>query len=140
MMISLFVYPFLCHDECSQRLVSCWTHAMFSCGTHGLSIRLSRSMNLQETKKDKEGMEYDPSPSVAFWTTDLFHVGVALNILPLVLWVVGLFHQDVEHFHLGLALGNVVTFLGSSILLWDVHSTRHALADMNGAKYEHKSL
>lgn len=141
MVTSLLVYPFLCHDECSKRLASCWTHAIVSCGTHGLSIRLSRSMNYPRQHSDAEEDDYGPSPLfVAFWKTPLFAAAIALHILPLVLWVVGVFDQDVEHFHLGLVFGNVVTLLGSSILLWDVYSTRRALSELNGAKYEHKSL
>lgn len=142
MFMTLFVYPFLCFDECSKRLVSCWTHAIVSCGTHVVSIVLSRSMNNPDDKlDDQHDTHYDsPLPTSAFWTTPLFGLAVCLHILPLFLWVYGAFDQDIEHFHVGLVIGNIVTLSGASILLWDVHSTRQAIADLHGAKYEHKSL
>jgi hypothetical protein len=149
MVISLFVYPFLCHDECSQRLFSCWAHAIVSCGTHGLSIKLSRSMN---PRYPTSGMEDDDDggggrknddlliPPFSLVKSTLFGILVVVHVLPLLLWVMGIFDKDVEHFHLGLVLGNVVTLLGSFLLLWDAQSTREALSDLDGAKYEHKSL
>jgi hypothetical protein len=157
MVTSLFVYPFVCHDECSQRLLSCWTHAIISSGTHGLSIKISRSMNRCYPRRsaddadnggdDDVNSNYDkdplipiPPPPFSFAKSTLFGILVLLHVAPLLLWVMGGFDQDVEHFHLGLLLGNLVTLLGSFLLLWDLQSTRQALSDLNGAKYEHKSL
>ncbi len=153
MVISLLVYPFLCHEECSQRLISCWTHAIVSCVTHGLSIQCSRCRNRKDNcdedeqddddknNKSDEDDGIDPMIlAISIWKTKLFQGAVVLNLLPLLLWIVGFFDQDLEHFHLGLVLGNVVTLVGAFLLLWDVQSTRQALDELNGAKYEHKSL
>lgn len=143
MVVSLFVYPFLCHDECSQRLFSCWTHAIVSCGTHGLSVKVSRSTNRYPNGVDhiEDDINDDAGPAPIFPSLpSLFGILVVLHVLPLVLWVLGAFDRDVEHFHLGLVLGNLVTLLGSFLLYWDAQSTQQALNDLHGAKYEHKSL
>lgn len=127
MVVSLFIYPILCQEECSQRIVPCWAHALVSSGAHGLSIKLSQAkMNYEE-------------PRLPF-SSGFFGILIILHVVPPLLWVIGVFDQDVEHFHLGLALGNLVTLVGALLLLWDEQSTRKALNDLNGAKYEHKTL
>lgn len=126
-------YPFLCQEECSVRAFSCWFHVLSSCGTHGLSIWLSR-VDLEALWSTEETGRVQMFPPIA----TLF--GILVNLVPIVFWVGGIFHADVEHFHVGLGLGNVVTFTGSLLLRWDAVSTYAALEDLDGAKYEHKSL
>jgi hypothetical protein len=65
---------------------------------------------------------------------------VLLVVIPVILWLTGKFADDIEHFHVGLVVGNLVTFVGSMMLRWDVRSTTRFLEDLHGAKYEHKSL
>jgi hypothetical protein len=140
MVVSLFVYPLLCQDECSSRVLSCCAHAIASCGTHGFSIKISRSLNslVDELGDSKPS---DPMlPPRAVIESPIFLLWSVANLLPFVLWVVGVFDRDVEHFHIGLALGNLVTSMGALSLLWDTYTTRQAFADLHGAKYEHKSL
>jgi hypothetical protein len=140
MAISLFVYPFLCHDECSTRPILCWSHAILSCGSHALSIKLSLAMNVLV---DPHGhlKPSDPMfPPRAVLESPMFVLGAVAHVVPVLLWVLGTFHQDMEHFHIGLTLGNLVTLLGALTILWDTYTTRQALDDLYGAKYEHKSL
>lgn len=143
MVVSLFVYPFLCYDECSQRLVSCWTHALVSCMMHGLSIYCSRRKNTSIPSNSTSTSDTTTDPIVlceSVWKIKQFQIAAVLNVSPLLLWVVGVFDQDVEHFHLGLVLGNVVTLVGAFLMVWDTQSTQQALNELNGAKYEHKTL
>lgn len=140
MIISL-VYPFLCHDECSSRLFSCWSHTLVSCGSHVLSIKLSRSLQYLEDENGELRPLADPMlPPHSVLASPTFLAAAGANLVPLVLWISGAFDQDIDHFHIGLVMGNMVTLVGSIIVLWDWYSTRQALAELNGAKYEHKSL
>ena len=140
MVISLFFYPFICRDECSSRPISCWTHAFISCGTHAVSIKMSQSLNML-VYGHGETQASDPMlPPRALFQSWVFLVWVAVHLLPLLLWVIGSFDGDTEHFHVGLTLGNLVSMVGALTLLWDAYTTREAFADLIGAKYEHKSL
>lgn len=125
-MAASLLYPFLCEEECSTRLLACWTHTAVAVVAHGLSILLSRIEQHGSSQTTR---------SMA-----LLVGASSLTLVPVLLWVAGFFHDDIEHFHLGLVLGNAVTLTGSMLLRWDAHSTRIALEDLNGAKYEHKSL
>ena len=118
--VSLF-YPWLCQDECarpnSQYWLVCWTHALYSALNHALVIVLV-------AKKEKV------MPFLAAGT-----------LVPLVVvWIFGFFSEDIEHFHIGLVIGNVVTLLGSFLLRWDAQSTRNALVELDASKYRHKAL
>lgn len=133
--ITLFVYPFLCYEECSLRRLSCGTHAIFSSISHGLMIYSSQYLRLQSPHND--ALLVLP---VSILKSTPFLLATILNVIPIISWVTGAFHLDVEHFHLGLVVGNVLTLLGSFLLVWDAQSTQQALDELYGAKYEHKSL
>lgn len=134
--ITLFVYPFLCYDECSQQPWSCGTHALVSSLSHGLAIYGSRFPNIPPRPEETLLLLLP----VSILKTTPFLLATILNVLPIIFWVGGAFHLDVEHFHLGLVVGNILTLLGSFLLVWDAQSTQQALDELYGAKYEHKSL
>jgi hypothetical protein len=117
--VSLF-YPLLCQDECSSSqywVVKCWTHALYSALNHALVIVLVTN---------KQNM----MPFLAAGT-----------LVPLVVvWMLGFFSEDIDHFHIGLIIGNVVTLLGSFLLRWDAQSTRNGLVELDASKYRHKAL
>jgi len=149
MIMSLVFYPFVCQEECSIRFGSCLIHAIVSCGTHALSIKISRSMtksmNGHGNSHESESRLPQSATAVAGLGTTpilllLVVVWVVAHLAPLLLWVFGSFHEDLEHFHIGLTIGNFVTMMGTVILLWDAHTTCEAFTDLYGAKYEHKSL
>ena len=135
MVITLFVYPFLCYEECSQRQWSCGTHAVFSSISHGLTIYGSQSQSLKSPHDD--ALLLLP---VSILKSTPFLLAAILTLMPVFFWVGGAFHLDVEHFHLGLVVGNILTLLGSFLLVWDGQSTQQALDELYGAKYEHKTL
>jgi hypothetical protein len=117
--VSLF-YPLLCQDECSRpsgNWLVCWTHALYSALNHVLVIVLVTKQNIM--------------PFLAVGT-----------LVPLVVvWRLGFFSEDhIDHFHIGLIIGNVVTLLGSFLLRWDAQSARNALMELNASKYRHKGL
>eukprot|EP00980_Cylindrotheca_fusiformis_P028333 scaffold22592_cov129-Cylindrotheca_fusiformis.AAC.19 len=112
-------FPFLCQEECKYQLESCWIHATYASIVHGLSLYLARGKG-----KDNK------------W----FIMAFFCITIPLFLWVKGAFHEDVEHFHVGLALSNVTTFGGSILLRWDDRSTSASIQDLNRLKYPHKAL
>jgi hypothetical protein len=119
-LVSLF-YPFLCATECSSKwIIICWTHAVYSATMHGIVILISRDLRQQSRQ--------------AIYCLSI------LIIIPIILWILGKFADDIEHFHLGLMIGNIVTFVGWLLLRWDARSSGKALDDLNSAKYEHKSL
>jgi TRAP-type uncharacterized transport system fused permease subunit len=114
-------YPLLCQEECSVRWTTCWIHSIVSSVNHVCAILLSR--------RNQRSQDFQ-----------LLVATIFLVAAPSALWVFGNFAEDVEHFHVGLLVGNLVTFLGALLLRWDIESTSKALDDLNGAKYEHKSL
>jgi hypothetical protein len=116
------VYPLLCQEECSTQWAACWIHAAVSSLTHALSILLSRK---------------DPPSSRDL---PLLLATSVPTVIAVLLWLAGKFAEDIEVFHLGLILGNIVSFMGSLLLRWDIQSTKTALEELHGAKYEHKSL
>jgi hypothetical protein len=120
LLVSLF-YPFLCATECSSQWIICWTHAVYSATMHGMVILISRDLRQQARQA-------------------LIYCLAILIIIPIILWILGKFADDIEHFHLGLMIGNIVTFVGWLLLRWDARSSGKALDDLNSAKYEHKSL
>ena len=140
MVISLFLYPFFCRDECSTRPLSCWTHAFISCGTHTVSIKMSRSLTVLVNGHGDTQASDPMLPPRALFQSHVFLLWVAAHVIPLFLWVIGSFDGDTEHFHIGLTLGNLVSMVGALTLLWDAYTTREAFTDLCGAKYEHKSL
>ena len=123
-LISL-IYPLLCQQECSSQWFTCWFHALVSLFAHLGAIYLSRT---------------DPSSLRAQQPLAVVALTTVVIVIPILLWIMGFFSEDIEHFHIGLTIGNLVTFVGTMLLRWDVYSTTKALEDLHGAKYEHKSL
>ncbi|KAL3936847.1 MAG: hypothetical protein SGBAC_007923 [Bacillariaceae sp.] len=113
--------PFLCYEECEQQLVSCWTHSILSAILHGGAVALAR---IESNEQDFH----------------LFLLLFALVVIPMIFWVMDFFHEDIEHFHIGLLLSNMVTFVGCILLRWDDNSTFSAIDDLDALKYEHKTL
>ncbi|CAJ1943134.1 unnamed protein product [Cylindrotheca closterium] len=115
------VDPFLCQEECEQQITSCWSHSIFSAVLHGAAVALARN---QSNEQDFH------------WFLILF----ALVVIPMIFWVMDLFHEDIEHFHIGLLLSNMVTFVGCILLRWDDQSTFTSIDDLHDLKYAHKTL
>lgn len=115
------VDPFLCQEECEQQIASCWTHSIFSSILHVAAVALARNQNDEQDFR---------------WFLTLF----GLVVLPMILWIMDLFHEDVEHFHIGLLVSNMVTFAGCILLRWDDQSTSTAINDLDDLKYAHKTL
>lgn len=115
------VFPFLCQEECSHQMISCWTHAMYAAIVHGLSLFLAQN---NSQSHDFQG----------------FVLTFLMVTIPALLWMIGAFHEDVEHFHIGLLLSNMTTFGGCILLRWDDRTTAASIQDLNGLKYAHKTL
>lgn len=113
--------PFICQEECAQQLTSCWTHSIFSAIFHGVAVVLAR--------RASNGQDFH-------W----FLLTFAFVAIPMILWIMGLFHEDIEHLHIGLLLSNMITFSGCLLLRWDDHSTSIAIGDLHDSKYGHKTL
>jgi hypothetical protein len=112
------LYPLLCQDECSSQWLVCWTHAVYSALNHVVVVIV-----LVTEKKNI-------MPFLAAGTL----------VVPLVVWMLGFFSKDIDHFHMGLIIGNVVTLFGSFLLRWDAQSTQNALQELDASKYRHKAL
>ena len=119
------IFPLLCPDECNvdrETAIACWSHSVFSSGGHAWSVYpfvFRRSLSTG-------------SPPIA--------IDVALQAIPIVLWFIGFFSKDEDHFHLALLMGNIVTFLGARMIHWDIQSTKRSLENLDAARYSHKSL
>ena len=120
-LLASLLYPLLCQEECSSRWIPCWMHATSSSVAHGLAIHQSRN---------------DIQSQFSKWQL----LALLLVGTPFSLWLLGKFPDDIEHFHLGLIIGNVVTFVGTMILRWDTLSTKKAIEDLHGEKYAYKTL
>lgn len=134
------MYPLLNPEECSVRLFPCWFHSIGAAVIHSLSVALSQF----QTPDISSPLYHTTTISQPNKGSRLLHIFLGgttmLHVLPPLLWWIGMLDNGAEHFHLGLWLGNVVTFLGALLLRWDASSTKRALEDLNDAKYEHKSL
>jgi hypothetical protein len=115
------VFPLLCQEECSYQMTSCWTHALYSAIVHGLSLFLARN-NSQ-------------SQDLRWFVLTFLLVAIPINV-----WVMGAFHEDIEHFHIGLILSTMPTFGGCIMLRWDDRSTFTSINDLKRLKYEYKTL
>ena len=113
------VLPFLCQEECSAQSLSCWGHSIYSSILHLMSISLAK----------KQASDFN-----------LFMVTFILASLPMIVWLMGKFEYDIEHFHLGLTLANMTTLTGCMLLRWDDSETAKSLEELNELKYTHKSL
>lgn len=113
--------PLLCQEECEKQTVACWMHSIFSAIMHGAAVALARN------KRNEQDLH---------WFLTLF----ALVVLPMLCWMMDLFHEDIEHFHIGLLLSNMVTFVGCMLLRWDDNSTTNSINDLHSLKYAYKSL
>ena len=62
-------------------------------------------------------------------------------MVPWIVWIFGgAFDHDEDHFHLGLMIGSLVTYLGSFFVRWDMKSMDKALEELHNAQYKHKAL
>jgi hypothetical protein len=120
-MIISFCFPLLCPDECYHERL-CWLHATFSSAVHAWTVH-PFILHLTELPQWK-GV-----------------VGLAFQIVPWLIWLFGTtFSHDADHFHLGLMIGNLVTYSGSFLIHWDMQSTNMALRELDDAQYRHKAL
>jgi len=120
------VFPLLCPDECSWdrgTARACWSHSVLASSLHAWTVHpfvLSK-------------------PSLAGRPLEI--VDVALQSIPFVLWLTGVFFSDDEdHFHLALLIGNAVTFFGARLIYWDIESIKDSLGNLDAARYKHKTL
>lgn len=131
------VLPLLCDEECKDAKLECWCHALFSFLLHVWSVYPFVVKTSFSDASSLSPMDYSTSLMEARWKQV---VGLALQMLPVVLWLGGGMGDDPAYFHLVLLIGNVISYLGSRVILWDIHSTNRALADLEGSQYRHKSL
>lgn len=124
-MIFSLCFPFLCPDECRHES-TCWVHAVFASAVHAWTVHsfvLPSSSAAASPSRSKDV------------------VSLALQVIPWLIWVFGSsFAHDEDHFHLGLIIGNLVTYLGAFLIRWDMESTNKALQDLDAAQYRHKAL
>jgi hypothetical protein len=128
------LFPMLCPDECHNEQ-SCWVHSVYSSLVHIYTVypfiptsKLTSSATSASARRTFRSRWKDVC-------------GMMLHIIPFVLWCTGLaFNHDIDHFHLGLIIGNLVTYLGSWLVYWDMQSTNNALQELDDAQYRHKSL
>lgn len=120
-MFTALVFPLLCQEECSYQMTSCWIHALYSAVVHGLSLFLARNDSQSQDLR---------------W----FVLTFLLVAIPMFIWTMGAFHEDLEHFHIGLILSTMTTFGGCILLRWDDRSTFTSINDLKGLKYAQKTL
>lgn len=119
------IFPLLCPDECNvdrATAMACWSHAIYSSGLNTWLVYpflFRRSLTTQP-------------PSIV--------IDLALQTIPIVLWLVGVFGPDEDFFHVALFIGNTFTFLGARLMYWDIRSTRKSLESLDAARYRHKTL
>ena len=113
------VLPLLCQEECRSQTLVCWVHSLYSSVLHGMSIFLAKN----------HGNDFS-----------LFVVTFILASIPMIVWLIGRFEYDLEHFHLGLALANMTTLSGCMLLRWDDKVTKKLIEELNEMKYSHKTL
>jgi hypothetical protein len=120
-MVLSLVFPLLCQEECSYQMTSCWTHALYSAMVHGLSLFLARN------NSQSQGLRW-------------FVLTFLLVAIPMFIWMMAAFNEDIEHFHIGLILSTMTTFGGCMLLRWDDNSTSTSINDLKGLKYAQKTL
>ena len=126
------IFPLLCPDECTAEgtivTLACGSHSVFSSAVHAWSIHPFVLKTSSTTTRSPP-----PPPPII--------IDVALQVIPILLWLTGfLSTKDEDHFHLALLIGNIVTFIGSRLIYWDIQSTEKALENLDAARYKHKSL
>jgi hypothetical protein len=132
---------------------NCWIHSLYSITCHGLVIYLTLSLLPAPSPLMRVGEEDTPITSNSKFQRPMILVAAILTFGPVGLWKMRwLENRDTsvvyssavgdeeEHFHLGLMIGNIVTFLGLLVLRWDALSTRQALQELDAAQYKHKAL
>jgi hypothetical protein len=141
----------------------CWIHSLYSVTCHGLVIYLTvLLMSVPSLPLVRVGEEETPITSSNSNSNNKLQtsnhrpmtlLAAIVTFGPVALWrmkwwessdknvfyssIVG---EEEEHFHLGLMIGNIVTFLGLLVLRWDALSTRLALQELDAAQYKHKAL
>ncbi|MGK3750158.1 MAG: hypothetical protein ACI8RD_002457 [Bacillariaceae sp.] len=143
------IFPLLCPDECANNnnnnnidnnnngaaATICWLHAVYSSLTHAwVMYPFVMKKTSQTTRRE-----------VSKIRTITNFIGIALQLLPTVLWLTtGFFIAAAQHddhfFHLALIIGNVVTYIGAHLIYWDIQSTRNAIEELDSARYKHKAL
>jgi hypothetical protein len=114
-------FPLLCPDECYHERL-CWIHAVFSSAVHAWTVH---PFILQVTE----------------WSRWKCIIGLSLQVVPWLIWLFDTtFSRDEDHLHLGLMIGNLVTYSGSFLMHWDMQSTNMALRELDDAQYSHKAL
>jgi hypothetical protein len=120
-MIFSLCFPLLCPDECRQEQL-CWVHAVYASLVHAWTVHPFIL----------------PSSKMQLWKA---MVSLMAQAMPWIIWIFGTaFSHDDDHFHLGLMIGNLVTYLGAFVIHWDMKSTNKALKELDDAQYKHKEL
>lgn len=134
--------PLLCREECAASgAVPCWGHAAYSCLAHAWAVWPFIFCRPKQQEGGASAAAGNlPPPSSARDPDRHLAVGLALQLVPPVLWLAGAFDRDEDHFHLGLMIGNLVTYGGAWLILWDARCTDRLLRDLRDAQYKHKSL
>ncbi|KAG7342210.1 hypothetical protein IV203_007302 [Nitzschia inconspicua] len=116
-------FPLLCPDECHKERV-CWIHAVYSSLTHVWTVHPFLVPSTKSQLYRWNGI-----------------ISLIVQVIPWLIWMFGTaFLQDEDQFHLGLMIGNLVTYLGSFLIDWDMNSTNRALKELDDAQYKHKAL
>lgn len=138
------IFPLLCPDECAanyndnnnnNNATICWLHAFYSSLTHAWVIYPFVTKKTSQTRRRVSKIRA---------ITDF--IGIALQLLPIILWLTGFFiiavqqDGDAHFFHLALIIGNFVTYIGAQLIYWDIQSTRKAIEELDSARYKHKAL
>jgi len=137
------VFPLLCPDECSAdrgTALACWSHSVFSCGVHARMIHpfvLQSSSTTTELSSSTTSSSASTSLTI---TTIATNTDIALQVIPILLWLTGFFSKDEDHFHLALLISNLVTYLGAHLVFWDMQATQKELESLDAARYKHKAL
>ncbi len=124
-------FPLLCPDECYHES-TCWFHAVYASAVHCWAVHPFVVGSFASTNT------YLVSGIGPRWKS---YVSLTFQFAPWMIWLFGTsFAQDQDHFHVGLMIGNLVTFLGGFLIYWDMQSTNKALKDVKDAQYKHKAL
>mmetsp|Transcript_2494 Transcript_2494/g.5434 ORF Transcript_2494/g.5434 Transcript_2494/m.5434 type:complete len:207 (+) Transcript_2494:97-717(+) len=124
--------PIICQEECQFMQIECWSHSFISLGLHILAVYpfvVGTTPTPTTTARDNHARKFQQKM-----------IGVVSQLLPFIVWLLGWFGDDRDHFHLSLLIGNAITFFGHHFIMWDIESTNKAICDLEKAQYNHKSL
>lgn len=137
--------PIICQEECQHTQIECWGHSFISLALHILAVypfvmTNGNTISTITASKQQSGSDSRSSSLSSCPTTFQKIIGIILQLTPVAVWLLDGFGDDRDHFHFALLIGNAITFSGHHFIVWDIESTNKALADLEKAQYNHKSL